>query len=183
MRLKYCIAFVTSMFFCIQANAEELKPYRQAHNETCYEIKEHKIPCGNFRIASTLLSNKYKYMQTGKDVADSFSPSTHPGDHPFLKRLAVKLGYVDVVLDSQMNNPISIWPSLSDEQKNRLLYKYSSIATTPELNRILHSYINMCLSYWSHPEAEHDKRMQLPTLSEVSALCIADSGVLDSRAP
>lgn len=174
-------SLLSTLLFSIiacSANAGEGKPYRPAHNETCFEIPGYKITCGDFKSASTLLAKKYDTVSAGDDVMASFSVATHPGDHPFLNRLAKKLGYIDSAPESLTNQSVFTWKDLSSEIKRGIVEKYSDIETTPEAKALLPNYINSCINYWVAPNAKHDKRTELPTIAEVSALCIADSGVL-----
>lgn len=167
----------------LPALASEIKQYRPPHSEICFEFSEFKIECGDFRISSTMLSKKYRMVSAGADVMSSFSPKTHPGDHPFLNRLASRLGYVDFAPESITNEPLNEWANITPQDKKELINRYSSIAKTDEIKEVLSSYLELCINYWAHPNATHDEREQAPTLAEVSALCIADSGVLDRAAP
>lgn len=174
----------TSLFLTLiicNVNAQDSKPYRPNHNETCFEIPGYKIACGDFKLASTLLAKKYDSASAGKDVLASFSVETHPGDHPFLNRLAKKLGYIDSDQKSLTNNSVFTWKNLNSETKRTIVEKFSNIETTPEIKALLPNYLNNCIDYWTDPSAKYDERTELPTLAEVSALCVADSGILPQQ--
>ncbi len=168
------------IFFCnANVHANENIPYRAAHNEICYEIKGFKIECGNFKLASTILTKKYRMVSAGEDVMASFSAKTHPGDHPILNRLAKKFGYIDTNPKSLITNKsIFSWNDLGSDAKSEIVEKYSKIVNAPEMKRYLANYLNSCINYWSNSKAEYDERIELPTLAEVSALCIVNSEVL-----
>jgi len=174
---KLLFTFFFVVFFN-NTHAKENNLYRAAHNEICYEIKNFKIECGNFEVTSTILTKKHRVVSAGNDVMASFSAKTHPGDHPVLNRLAKKLGYVDLEPLLLTNKSILTWNTLASEAKSEITKKYSTIVSESEMRNRLSNYINSCLTYWAEPEARYDKGKQLPTLSEVSALCIANSGVL-----
>lgn len=180
---KVCAFLTLLLTLSFPASANEIKQYRLPHSEICFEVGEFKIECGNFRISSTILSKKYRTISEGADVLSSFSAKTHPGDHAFLNRLATRLGYIDSDPKSITNKPINEWAKIPSSDQTTLIDRYSSIATTDELKKALITYLNLCINYWAHPDATHDKRERAPMLAEVSALCIADSGVLDTPAP
>ncbi len=172
------IAYLFFTMIVCNANAQESKPYRPDHNETCFEIPGYKIECGDFKLASTLLAKKYDSVSASEDVLASFSVETHPGDHPFLNRLAKKLGHIDADPKSLTNKSVFTWKELNSEAKRDIVEKFSNIATAPENKALLPNYLINCIDYWTNPNARHDERTEPPTLAEVSALCVADSGIL-----
>ncbi|BES73106.1 hypothetical protein RE428_41240 [Marinobacter nanhaiticus D15-8W] len=177
--VKNAVLIVGSFLALTKAFSEESYIYRPAHGETCYEIKEHKIECGRFNASSIILSKKYGVIANGADVRASFSAGTHPGDYPFLRRLAIRLGYVDFVdLDSYTNKTAFLWEEYDLDFKNKIIDRYSMIANTPEMKRNLSEYLRACIDYWVDPNATYNERSEDPTLAEVAALCVADSGVL-----
>ena len=91
------------------------------------------------------------------------------------------LGYVDDNANAVSKSDITSWTNIDNGTKTELLDRYGAIATTDEYRKILSSYIGTCLDYWSHSDAQYDDRDEPPTLAEVSALCIAHSGVLDKN--
>ena len=184
-KLKVCLllTIITGISGLSLSHAGEIKQYRPPHSEICFEVGKYKIECGNFQLSSTLLSKKYRAVSTGTDVMSSFSAKTHPGDHPFLKRLANRLDYVDEDPNSITNAPYNDWEHLNPKTQNDLIDRYSSIATTEEAKKKLANYLGLCINYWVNPNATYDKRLQAPTLAEVSALCVADSGILGKPAP
>jgi hypothetical protein len=170
--------FLTLIIF--KSYAEDEVFYRSPHAETCFKIEDYEIPCGNFVLAGKISTKKYKSISnTGQDVLDSFSASTHPGDHPNLRRLAKWLGYTNYLPLAEKS--IFSWSDLEADQKTNLLKKYSSVANTEEARKIIYKYLNVCISYWAHEDAMHDDRKEDPTLSEVSALCLADSGAISPQ--
>lgn len=174
-------AYLFFTLIAYNANAQESKPYRPAHNETCFEIPGYKIECGDFKLASTLLAKKYDSVSASEDVLASFSVETHPGDHPFLNRLAKKLEYIDADPNSLSNKSVFTWKELNSEAKRAIVEKYSNISTTPEIKALTPNYFINCIDYWTNPNARHDEHIEPPTLAQVSALCVADSGVLKSK--
>ena len=164
-----------SLFLSLSVNAQKEINYRIGHDEICYEVDEFKIKCGDFNLTSTITSKQYNITDNGgADVINSFRKATHPGDHPFLKKLAKKLGYTE----AEGNESLFSWGNLDQKTKNKILEKYSNIANTPKLKEKLSSYLNVCIDYWNHPKAIHDNRKTEPTISETSALCTAHSGIL-----
>jgi hypothetical protein len=173
-----CVLFITSLII-VNSHAEDKEKifYRSAHTEVCFEVGEHKVQCGNFVLASKISTKKYTALiNTGADVMASFSAKTHPGDHAVLQRLAKYLGYITYL--PLANTSIFNWDGLTSQEKGSLLTKYSSVGNTKESQNILYNYLDVCINYWASPDAIHDRRLDAPTLAQVSALCIADSGAL-----
>lgn len=176
-RFLVLMLLIVTTFNCY---AEEEVFYRSSHAEICFKIEDYEIPCGNFVLASKISTKKYKsIINSGQDVMNSFSAGTHPGDHPSLKRLAKWLGYTNYLPLAEES--LFSWSDLELNKKTDLLEKYSNVANTEEARKIIYKYLNVCISYWAHEDAMHDNRLEDPTLSETSALCLADSGAINPQ--
>lgn len=160
-------------------SADLFKPYGESHQTTCFDFGGVQVKCGEFRLFSTVLSKKYTLGSPGKDVLDSFSLETHPGDHPFLARLSKAIGFTDVDPDSDFNRSFAEWGVLSLQEKSKLLDFYTASLSVEGNKKLMKDYFERCFNYWLSPDAVHSESLALPTFSEMAAFCAATSGILD----
>ncbi|KEQ12224.1 hypothetical protein [Endozoicomonas numazuensis] len=180
MKLRWVLFLGSLVLGQVVLAAQEKKgePYRPAHSEKCAEAGSYEIPCGNFILASVLLSKQYDTVSKADDVRASFSVATHPGDHPFLSRLSRRLGFEGVGEESPENQVVFKWVEMSEGDRAALAEKFSRQASDQKGIPLTVSYLTRCLDYWTDKDAIHDQRREDPTFAQVAALCVADSGLL-----
>lgn len=155
----------------------EQPTYRATHDTVCYRIQTHQITCGDFSTLNAFMSGQYHDGQ-GADVMASFSSETHPGDYPFLNQLAKKLGYLGKGLNPNLELLIQNWSTLDEKAQSIIIKMLSEKVSAPNPNFSFPPHFRQCLNYWSSPKAQYDQRLEQVKIAEVSALCVAESGIL-----
>lgn len=181
MEIKKIIGIVClNIVFITGVNAKQDHPqfeYRPAHKDICYRIQTFDVSCGNFSIHSGTVRAPY-YINAGADSMASFSVESHPGDYPFLKRQAMKLGYLGEGASPQLAEPIATWRDLDQKTQNTLINLLSEKVKASSLDSSFKLYFRQCMSYWSSAEAEYEPIAQPVKIGEVASLCLVEAGIV-----
>ena len=151
--------------------------YMPPHETICYKHQDTEVKCGDFSLINSIITHHY-HEGIGEDVMASFSVATHPGDYPYLKKQATKLGYLGGDSNPALEKPIVEWRELGAEEKASIIKSLRGKVTAQNANFSFKTHFKQCLNYWSDTKAEFNQNLEPVKIAEVAALCVAQSGIL-----